>query len=156
MLSSFVDSFFCRRSKPSLRPERSVQLGVRVDVELKNKLNELVKENYKGLKGGLRMEVEAALRSWIDAQHTAKHTKISDPSQSKALMWCNLIASRLQKSGFESVSRKDLATVIGAYRGTDPRTLNKWTNSLLAFGYIQHTQNPVVFAIVKDKILFER
>ena len=132
---------------------RGILLGVRVDPNIKKELNELVKVKYSSLRGGLRLEVEAALREHLAMEHTTQHTNIEDPRLPKVLGVCNSIASRLHKSGYDSVSRNDLAAIIGTLRGSDRRTVEKWTTSLLTYGFIQHSENPLVFKILDRKLV---
>jgi len=113
-------------------------LPVRIDPDLKKELYTLVKAKYSGLRGGLKLEVEAAIRQHLSLQHTAQHTRI-DPKLPRVLRECNRIISRITTAypDYEKISQTDLDRVIEVLEGNDPRTKKKWTKALLDYRYVE-------------------
>jgi len=110
-----------------------------LDEEVYEKLMELVKRKYNGLRGALSAEVQDALVHWIE-EHTQGTHKLrrANPGVPKSQVMAREIIYYLKSRGFISqCSINDLTRAIEATRGSDPRTIRKWIRFLISHKYIK-------------------
>jgi len=132
----------CGESLPKV-PEGKVGVYVYLDAEIHQKLMELIRKKFTKLHGALSAEVNDALAHWILEHqetldlHTNTHKPIN-PSLSKSHLYARQIIGWLKDHGFFlQCSIKDLTRAISYVRGSDPRTIKKWTEFLTSNGYMK-------------------
>ena len=124
-------------------PPGKKRLGVYIDVDVYDKLVNLIGKKFSKLHGALSMEVQDALAHWISEHdesldlYTNTH-KLVNPMFPRDHIRSREIMSDLKNKGFTlQCSRKDLWRAIGNVRGSDKRTLIKWTKFLVDNGYMK-------------------
>lgn len=124
-------------------PPGKRRLGVYLDEDIYDKLVILIKKKFSKLHGALSMEVQDALAHWISEHeesldfHTNTH-KLVNPMLPRDHIRARGIVSELKNKGFTlQCSRKDLWRSIENTRGSDKRTLIKWTKFLVDHGYMK-------------------
>jgi len=120
-----------------------VQLKVYIDREIERKLREIIKRKYERFYGALSSEVQDALAHWIQMHeedggaHTNSHKKIN-PSLPRSHRDAREIIDWLRDKGFFlQVSVDALRKAIENTRGSDERTIRKWTKFLVKNGYLK-------------------
>jgi len=119
------------------------RLHVYLDPDIHDKLVNLIRKKFHKLHGALSMEVQDALAHWISEHeesldfHTNSH-KLINPMLPRDHIRARGIIDELKGKGFTlQCSRKDLWRAIENVRGSDERTLIKWTKFLIDHGYMK-------------------
>ena len=120
-------------------PKGKKGIYIYLDEGVYEKLMELVKRKYNGLRGALSAEVQDALVHWIE-EHAQEAHKLgrANPGLPRAQLMAREIIRYLKSKGFISqCSINDLTRAIEATRGSDPRTIRKWIRFLIRHKYIR-------------------
>jgi hypothetical protein len=121
-------------SKARVLSDEKEYLTVYISKEVKEAFYELVKNKYDSLHGPLSVEVEEALRSHLRA-HT--QTQIAPIKMNPALPHVHGIMDQIVrklKDDYDCLLQCDMALLrkaITEVRGSDERTIKKWTRQLL-------------------------
>jgi len=113
---------------------------VRIDETLINRFKDYVMGKYGKLHGALGPEVHEALNHWLNEQGLAAHTNTRiNPGIPRVQMTCEKIMRRLRddRGCFNQCHMNDLRWVITYERGSDPRTIKKWIQTLERLGRIK-------------------
>ncbi len=124
-------------------PPGKKRLGVYIDIDLYDKLVNLISKKFSKLHGALSMEVQDALAHWISEHnesldfHTNSH-KLVNPMLPRDHIRAREIINDLKNKGFLlQCPRKDLWRSIENVRGSDMRTKIKWTKFVVDHGYMK-------------------
>ncbi len=124
-------------------PAGKKALHIYIDIEIYDKLVNLIRKKFSKLHGALSMEVQDALAHWISEHdesldlYTNSH-KLVNPMLPRDHISARNIISELKNKGFTlQCSRKDLWRAIENVRGSDKRTLIKWTKFVVEHGYMK-------------------
>ncbi len=124
-------------------PTCKKSLHIYIDYDIYDKFVNLIRKKFHKLHGALSMEVQDALAHWIIEQnesldfYTNSH-KLINPMLPKDHIRARDIIGELKDKGFTlQCTRKDLWRAIENARGSDERTLIKWTKFLVNHGYMK-------------------
>ena len=124
-------------------PEGKRGMFVYIDINVHDQLRNLIKKKFTKFHGALSMEVQDAIAHWISEHeesldfHTNSH-KLVNPMFPRDHIRAREIVSDLKNKGFTlQCSRKDLWRAIENVRGSDKRTLIKWTKFVVDHGYLK-------------------
>ena len=112
-----------------------VKLQAWISKDVYEELESLIKIKYKGFRGALSAEVEAALRAWLSTHRdTQGNLKVENgvnplPRYYKVFQQCKRFISQRYGVDFDEVHQvplRMLREAIEFVRGNDPRTVKKW------------------------------
>ena len=122
-------------------------LKVNVSKSLLLRFRELVSAKHPYRRGALRYEVEQALAQYIATYRQTHNTKNlmqaenSNPTskiyQLKQEVYKYLVDCGMYDQVPQFIPDKHLTTAIGYIKGTDKRTIKKWTKALREYGCIK-------------------
>jgi len=110
-----------------------------ISKDLKDKLYTIVKAKYQGLRGGLSLEVENAIKFWLEGHaHTNTH-KTFDPRLSRIEQKLMAILRIMRDQGIvQQFSKRDFEVACARVAGSDPRTIKKYLQWAQRLGLIRH------------------
>jgi len=110
-----------------------------ISKDLKDKLYTIVKAKYQGLRGGLSLEVENAIKFWLERHaHTNAH-KTFDPRLSRIEQKLMAILKIMKDEGIvRQFSKRDFEVACARVAGSDPRTIKKYLQWAQRLGLIRH------------------
>lgn len=127
-------------------PVGKVKVGVYISSSLWREFRELVILKYDCFHGSLSLEVEEALRNWLNL-HTQKHVEVEpvNPTPKAKRVWEQVKDYIRMKQGFigRQITLELLREAISAIRGSDPRTISKWLREFERYHLIRHVAGHV-------------
>jgi len=110
-----------------------------ISKDLKDELYSVVKAKYQGLRGGLSLEVEEALKFWLrEHAHTNAHKNV-DPRLSRVEQKLMAILKIMRDQGLvQQFTKRDFEVACAKVAGSDPRTIKKYLNWAERLGLIRH------------------
>ena len=131
-------------------PRGKRRIHVRIDEDVYDKLVNLIRKKFVNLYGALSFEVQEAIAHWISEHeesldmHTNTH-KLVNPMMPRSHVNAREIMTELRSKGFIlQCSMKDLRRAIEQTRGSDERTIKKWTKFLVDNGYMKFVTHRIL------------
>ena len=131
-----------------------VKLQAWISRDLYEELESLVKIKYRGFRGALSAEVEAALRAWLSTHKNTQTGKVEVlhpvnplPRYYRVFQECKKFLYQRYRIDFEEVHQIPLKYLIEAIefiRGTDKRTVRKWLRIFQDQGLIKFIAPEVI------------
>ena len=129
------------------------RISASVEKPLRDMLYDHVKNKYDGLKGGLSMEVESALTSYLEGQTRTNAHKIFAPGTPRIERIVTQIIREINEStGFnKSFSLTTFELACGKIAGSDKRTVQKYLRWAEKLGFVKHHAGAIWDFVIKDK-----
>ena len=153
-----VRNFLLKRKNSSDFVNSSVKkkIGLWIDEEVINRFKEFIIRKYGRYEwGAFSREAQQALIEYI-SKHTNSTQNVNlkklDEKRKVEIVFKQVLLFLKEKYKVETVllidviPKEHLVEAIAEIRGPDPRTINKWVNSFVKFGYIEDG-NPRYFRV---------